>query len=236
MLMDREQLAIAAFGGSGWADHSGGVFSPPYGLPISEINRIMGWDKPWEQRAAEAQKLMKDAGYASGFKLHMVCRNVPENQRRLVLLADVYRRLLNVESLVDAVDASRLNEMRARLDFGLWMDKLGGYVADPGENIQTWTSNNPSNFLGYSNPELDRLSQQQSVEMDLTKRVELCKGVERIILNDVVSVPLGWTIGRTGTWSYVRGYVGQDAGYMSRWMFEQVWLDTRDPAWASRPK
>jgi ABC-type transport system substrate-binding protein len=72
LLMDPEQIVLAGWGSPefGWTGRA--IFPPPWNLPEEEISEIMWWDKPFEERITEAQRLMAEAGYADGFSFTLM--------------------------------------------------------------------------------------------------------------------------------------------------------------------
>lgn len=236
MLMDRTQLTLAAFGDLEFGNAKTAIFSAFYGLTTEEINKTVGWDKPYEQRVTIAQGLLKEAGYASGFKLRMLCPNVLEFTRKQQVIADAYRRYLNIDSQIDAVDFATLATRRDKGDFDLIQIELPAWIGEPNEVVGYVQTGSTANFLGYSNPEVDKLIAQESQEMDLAKRRQLVQSLERILLSDLPLMPTQFLRSPVGTWPYVKGFVAQTAAYGSRMSFDRVWLDTKDPHWATRPK
>ncbi|MGD8535463.1 MAG: ABC transporter substrate-binding protein [Candidatus Aminicenantes bacterium] len=80
------------------------------------------------------------------------------------------------------------------------------------------------NAFGYENPELDRLLSEAEVESSWTKRIKLFHQIEKIILEDVPSVPLFSHQNRIAMQPYVRGVEVPPLGfyYLDA---KKIWLD-----------
>ncbi|GAF98490.1 unnamed protein product, partial [marine sediment metagenome] len=83
LLIDQKQLRIAGSGDEAWGRTDFAFFYGDYGLSRTEIYQEMGWNKSWDERVAEAQNLMAEAGYADGFKLELLTSTMPEGQRTM---------------------------------------------------------------------------------------------------------------------------------------------------------
>jgi ABC-type transport system substrate-binding protein len=227
LLEDRPALIEAAYGNKRWGGTSNAFFTPFWGLPPAEIAKVVGWDKPADQRLAEAKKLMADAGYADGFKtkIAMPTVNMPSYQRVSVLMDDIYRKNLKVE--LDIVPYPSADAIKKRNDgaYGLFNYSPLALLGDPDEFMPLFRTSGRENYSGYSNPDIDKLWDQQAKEMDVAKRKQLLQQIERILLTDLPAMPLQWNNYVTAWWPYVKGYVVADTTYTSNLAFETVWLD-----------
>ena len=70
-----------------------------------------------------------------------------------------------------------------------------------------------SNISWYNSPELDKLLEQGEVEMDLTKRAELYKEAQQILVDEVVSIPIYLLPYTIATSSDVQGIKFDSIGY-----------------------
>jgi peptide/nickel transport system substrate-binding protein len=225
MLIDQKQIAIAGYSFEEWGSYDLGFFTRDYGLPPEEIRKIMGWDKPMDARVAEAKKLLADAGYASGFKLKMTTLQVPEFQRELTTLADMYKRHLNIDAetvFITFVDSVKVQQSG---DFQLFMTQIASYLGDPDEVMGTFITGSPANFAKYSNPEADKLWTQQSMTTEYAKRKQVTQQLERVLLADLPAIPLHGGVSIVAWWPYVKGWVNQDVSYGPNCIFTHVWLD-----------
>jgi len=193
LVMRQEDQIIARSGAIPWGDLGRGFFHVSWGLPKEEIAEIMGWNQPYEARVAEAQKLMKEAGYANGFKLEMVSAQ-SGRQRSIVdhiALADKLTKYLNIEcELLDLPTAQAL-ERQVSGDFGTYAVVKSVYFGDPDDNSALYATGGANNIGSYSNPEVDKLFDLAAREMDFAKRLALANEIERILLVDLPALPTG---------------------------------------------
>ena len=148
----------------------------------------------------KAKQLMKEAGYADGFKLSMMAPN---------------NRYVNDAQIAQAT-ASMLAKIGIKVDLKTmpkaqyWpeFDKCAADMMMIGWQSDTEDSANFSEFLTmtrdaesgkgvyncghYSNPKVDNLVNAANVETDPTKRSVMLKEVEKILYNEAAFVPLHW--------------------------------------------
>jgi ABC-type transport system substrate-binding protein len=223
MLVDQKQLVMAGYGGDNWGGYSAFFLPPPYSLTAAEGGKLLGWDKPWDTRVAEAKKLLAEAGYAAGFKLKLQVGSTPQMQREVAVLADTYRRNLGLDTEIEAVrDPTEWRKMREQKNFQMTFDAIGG--SEPDDYITFLMTGGSSNFMKYSNPKVDALLLQQSTTMDLGKRVQATQEMARLLLEDMVFVPAHGGTLYVAWQPYVKGYVNQELSYGTPILLERVWL------------
>jgi oligopeptide transport system substrate-binding protein len=223
MLVDQKQMVIAGFGGENWGGYDAFYLPKPYSLSVTEGSRLLGWDKPWDTRVAEAKKLLAEAGYASGFKLKMSVASTAPLQKGVTVMADIFRRYLGLDTEVEQIaDPTAFRAMRDKKNFQMAFDSIGG--PDPDDFISFLSTGGSSNFMKYSNPKMDALLQQQSMTIDLAKRIQITQDIERLLLEDMMFVPAYGGKLFVAWQPYVKGYVHQELGYGTNLLVERVWL------------
>lgn len=225
MLVDSQQLIMASQGNVSWALMDTGIFYAPYALPREDIRKLYGWDKPWDDRVTAAKKLLNDAGAGAGFKLRLVTANIASNMKKAQLMADLYKRYLNVDVEIIARDTPETNKLRDARDFDLLYLDTSSVIGDPDEDMTYFYTGGSANFQKYSNPAADKLWEQQSREMDTAKRILLTQQIERLLIADVVVIPTAGSKQYMAWWPYVKGYVQQEMYYGPNTVFETAWLD-----------
>jgi peptide/nickel transport system substrate-binding protein len=223
LVTDPRQGIIANYSDEGWGNYDYAIFSPPFGLPTTEINKLTQWDKPLADRAVTAKKLMVDAGYASGFKIKLLY--TLNYQKRIVWLADVLKRYLNIDADITSYDDATAFTMRANGDFDIGGFDTQSFIGDPDEIMGFYRSGSPSNYGKYSNPDIDKLWDEQTKTLDLAKRIQLTQQIERNMLTDWPVIPFPYTNYGNAWWPYVKGFTLQNGSYMSYMAFEYTWLD-----------
>jgi ABC-type oligopeptide transport system substrate-binding subunit len=74
-------------------------------------------------------------------------------------------------------------------------------------------SQSSQNHTGYHNEQVDNLLERARVESDPTRRTELYREAERIIVAEAAWVPLTHAIAHTLVKPYVRGFTASSAIY-----------------------
>jgi peptide/nickel transport system substrate-binding protein len=65
-----------------------------------------------------------------------------------------------------------------------------------------------SNFIEFSNPEVDRLSDALRREMDLGKRIEMVRRIGRVLYEEQPYCFFGWRSRLGANWSYLKNVLG----------------------------
>lgn len=225
LVCDSQQQIEAAYGSTMFSDPTTGIMPVAYALPKDQIANILGRDLPFDQRVAQAKKLMADAGYATGFKTNILMRTMPESMRVCQLMADTFKKYLNVEAEIISRDTGEYTKALNAKQF-----QIAGYqplsmLGEPNDLMSTFLSGNASNFSGYKNAEADKLWVQQSNMLDMAKRKQLTAQIEKLILSDYLLAPQGFLKTTTALQPYVKNYVAIEGAYCSNIAFEIVWLD-----------
>jgi peptide/nickel transport system substrate-binding protein len=106
------------------------------------------------------------------------------------LLNDMWKQI-GIGTQLQAVDPDALTAACCpAFDFDII---LWGWGSDPDPSgllvvMTTGEITTGSSETGYSNPEYDALYDQESVELDRTKRIEMVKKMQKIVFDDVVYV------------------------------------------------
>jgi ABC-type transport system substrate-binding protein len=224
LLVDQKELAVASMGGVNWGVYNTFIFAPTWDLPAGEVEKGFGWNQTMDARVAQAKKLMADAGYSSGFKAKLLFWTVPMMQKWTQVLSDVWKRHLNIDVTLDPRSIPDARALIAKGDWEFCVETLvGQVVGDPDESIPFFTTGGRLNTYKYSNPKVDELFKQQSVEMDVAKRKQLTLDIGRTVMADMALIPMLGAMQRMGQYPYVKGY--KDQGYGSPMAYEYVWLD-----------
>jgi peptide/nickel transport system substrate-binding protein len=227
LMIDSEELVLAGYGMLELGYTGNAIFSDPWMLPHEESHPMLGWDMTWEERVAEAQALMAEAGYADGFKCNILVRIMAIYERQCAVFADKLRTHLNIEAEVVARERAESIKMRNAGDFDLYFDQIMCWINDLDEYATYFGTGLPGNWGSYSNPEIDRLFDEQSRATDLNNRINIAQDIERILIADLPVLPLGSSkCGFDATQSYVKGYTPAVQPYtQAHTRFEYVWFD-----------
>ncbi|MFA5316354.1 MAG: ABC transporter substrate-binding protein [Dehalococcoidales bacterium] len=203
-----------------------GILHQDFGLPEEEINELMGWDKPYEERVAEAQQLMADAGYPDGFKLNVLTIETTEASAGATLVfAEALRSKLNVDvsigsgmgqiELMKRLDEDNYDTYTCMTNFSNF-SLLDTYFGTTGY----------ANWSRYSNPELDKMLAELDSVIDPDERREAIWAIERVLLTDLPALPTGCYIPNyIPYYPYVKNPRWSNVTYPNICRMEDIWID-----------
>ncbi|MDO8751415.1 MAG: ABC transporter substrate-binding protein, partial [Dehalococcoidia bacterium] len=184
-----------------------------FGTPADKIwNVIPGWGTgaKKQQEIEQAKQLVKDAGYPSGIdnvdQLISVGTSNPPESHDLVQQELAQAGIRTKFSF--ATTTAQREQRLSTLDYQSFYYSICFITRDPDEAIGSYfLTGGARNWLGYSNPEVDKLYVQMSSEVDPVKRKALFYQLQDIIVvKDVAWVPIPTYQGLTWVWTSVRGY------------------------------
>jgi peptide/nickel transport system substrate-binding protein len=102
----------------------------------------------------------------------------------------------------------------------------GAAVDDPDQNFfENYACGSLRNYNNYCNPEIQKLFEEQSQEVDPEKRLKMVWDIDRRLQEDVAR-PIILYGRAAGCWQpYVKGIVLHTNSIYNNWRFEDVWLD-----------
>jgi peptide/nickel transport system substrate-binding protein len=214
---------VSRYGGQEWAVRSG-FFLPGMGLDVSEVNKLLGWDKPRADRVAEAKALLAKAGYANGFKSTALVRNLQEYIEAMTLITDNWKRDLNVDVTLDTPETAVEVERRSRFDYQvLWYFPTMKAGIHPMELGSQFICNAPENWAKYCNAELDATFAKMAGVLSGPDLKALTRQAETTLLNDVPAVPLLYPVDVTVGKPDVMGIAAQP--WLTNEDYSTVWLN-----------
>jgi peptide/nickel transport system substrate-binding protein len=225
LLIDPKELATARNGSDDFANFNAVLLPPPYNLPKAEQDKLLGRDMTYDQRIAEAKKLMADAGKSAGFKLIIAGMNLPETKSGASLIADKLKRYLNIDSEMSMLETSASRNQRDSGEFGIYYDSALALTGDPDDLMPYFVSGQPSNFMKYSNTKLDQLWKDQSLATDYNKRMQITQEIERILLTDLPVAPVSLASWQIAWRNHVKNLVVHNSIYGPETSMERVWLN-----------
>jgi len=229
LIMVPEDILIGYSGSAMFGIPGQGLLSPSFGVSHEEVARLLGWDKPYEERVAEAQRLMAEAGYPDGFKtLNLMALGSTSGQAggATQVLADAMRKYLKIES--EMFSSTQGAEIYKRIDENNY-DVFTGELRigqDPAFLKIYFGSGGYANYARYSNPELDRILEGLDRITDPDQRREAIWSAERILLTDLPALPTGaFNINFMPYYPHVKNMRWNDMSYSNINRLEDVWLD-----------
>jgi peptide/nickel transport system substrate-binding protein len=170
---------------------------------------------------------MEKAGYGPNnrLKLKVATRNIPSYRDPAVIVIDQLKQIY-IDAELDAVDTTQWFPKVRRRDYSIGLNLTGNGIDDPDQSFfENYACGSESNWDAYCNPEMDKLFERQSMEIDQEKRKQLVWDIERRLAEDVARPVLYHN--RSGTcWApYVKGYVPMVNSIYNGMRWEGVWLD-----------
>lgn len=175
--------------------------------------------KPTTRNVAKAKTLLAEAGWKdvdndgllekkidgklTKFSFTMIVMNRPDRIEICNLLKNNLREVgieMAIQPLEFNVYMQNMQEKKFQANMGGW-----GAGADPYTAWNVWGYNEARNYIGYSNPKVDKLFKQGELEFDRAKRMEIYQKLHTLIYEDC---PCSWLFNQNGYAAYrkdVRG-------------------------------
>lgn len=219
MAVDRKSMVKAIYGGG----ETSGPVNPSLGdwaLPLEEREKLLSYNPE------EAKKLLAEAGYPNGFDTTMMVTNGYGEQlvRVAQWVAEDLRNVgINVE--IEVVEyAAYFSEKWPNVDYDMGVG-YQTYFQEPDEWLRTQLHTDGSrNWYNISDPELDKLLDEQRTILDVEKRKQYIYEIQRYVLENVVNpIPITTYYTKTPIQPYVRdSYPHASYGYG---YLKDVWYD-----------
>lgn len=176
--------------------------------------------RAFAQRLAEAQSLMRAAGYgpANRLNLNYATTSNPNNRRLAVVLqamaSQIYIRL-NIVATGGPVHFRNLRSRQYELGLADWYADFN----DASNFLDLLRSDAGNNYAGYRNVAFDRLMDRARAETDMQRRGGLLAQAESLALKDYPWIPLRFAAQTELVSGGVRGWAANPRGlHRSRWL------------------
>ncbi len=173
---------------------------------------------------AAARALLAEAGYPDGAGLPTLelLYNTSENHRRIAEVVQQQWRAIGVQSRLTNQEFASLLEARRAGDFQILRSSWVADYNEPLSFLDLFTSTNPNNYTGWSDPAYDHALSQAALTQDPQARHELYRSAETRLLDAAPLLPV-----------YVNAHVylihpavrGWFAHPLARHPLERVWLE-----------
>jgi peptide/nickel transport system substrate-binding protein len=204
----------------------GGMMHPdtPWALSPEELQALPGFSRDHEANLKEAKRLLAEAGYPNGFKTVLTNRNIKLPYIDFAIYLISAWKKIGVEAEHKVEETATWSQSQVTRDFELIVDPYGSAtVGDPDEMLVKFTTGASSNWGRFSDPVVDQLFQQQTREMDESKRIQLVKQIDKRILQKAWRIQGLWATRPEVRSAKLRNYEPQPSHWMNR-RFEDVWL------------
>jgi peptide/nickel transport system substrate-binding protein len=234
LVFNSEDQLLARVGDLKYGQPGRGIFARVWANSEADVAKLMGWSdasgkaKPYDQRIKEAQQLMKESGYPDGFTFRMVYAAVANNHSEpsFTQYADILRKNLNIRGELKPY-ANNVDAYKARDagDYDMYNEMLYAATPDPDSYMAYFKTGGSTNFMKYSNPEVDKLFDAQTREMDVVKRQEMLRKIEALLLTDMAVMPGAFLAGNLYMHPWVKNFNTTNATYGPDNKLELVWMD-----------
>ncbi|MBV8411162.1 MAG: peptide ABC transporter substrate-binding protein [Alphaproteobacteria bacterium] len=213
----------------GEAQMAGALLGPPdgvWGMPQEMLRTMPGYGDVAKNRE-QARELMKQAGYgpAKHLKVKVSTRNIATFKDPAVILIDQLRSVW-VDGELEIIDTAIYYNRVFKKDYAVALNLSGAAVDDPDQNFfENYACGSLRNYNNYCNPEIQKLFEAQSQEVDHEKRLTMVWDIDRRLQEDNAR-PIILYGRAAGCWQpYVKGVVLHTNSIYNNWRFEDVWLD-----------
>ncbi len=228
LAIDREAFSTIINGG---VRHVGATMLPPpngvWGMPEEMLKTLPGYDPDVAKNRAEARKIMEKLGYGPDKPLvtKISTRDIPSWRQPAVLLNSQLKEIY-VDAELDIVDTTQWYPKVARRDYAIGAVPMETGVDDPDQMFyENFYTGALRNYAGYSDPELDKVVDQQSMEADPEKRKQTVWQLERKLADAAVRPVLFFPVGASCQQPWVKGLTIMINSIYNGWRMEDVWLD-----------
>ncbi len=218
------QAAVEGWGGLGT------FIGPhlPFGIPEDEklAHEFFGTDM--EARQAKARDLIAKAGFPDGLDLTLIQRRGPlYNRGAIANQADLKKANININ--LRLVDTATIGDVSRGGNYDIYTSPGSTLLDDP-DGYWNWllsTQSTDVNVVRYNNPEFDRLYVLQSKEIDINKRIEITRDIDRLLLKDLPVHRSYYWQQTMSHWNNLQGWemnFGDNVYNFGKW--ERVWCKT----------
>ena len=177
---------------------------------------------PYPARTAEAQRLMREAGFGPDKRLranYMIRSTAAGSYRAVAAALQQMFSLVYMDITIAPTDAQVFYKQIQSHDFDMGQPGWQADFNDASNFLDLFRTNGGNNWGGYSNTEFDRLFAAAQNDPDVVSRGEKLKQAEAILLKDQALMPLFFWVSGNLARPYVKGWVSNaiDA-HRSRWI------------------
>jgi oligopeptide transport system substrate-binding protein len=169
---------------------------------------------------AQAQKLMRDAGYGPFQRLHLNYETtINSDNRRLAAIFQAIMKPIYIDITIESVEFQvHLRNLRLR-QFQLASANWFADFNDASNFLDLLRSDSGNNYAGYRNPRFDAAMAAADNEPDAARRGRALTGAEAMALKDYPWVPLRFAAQSDLVSPKVRGWTANARDFQpSRWL------------------
>ncbi|MBI2909313.1 MAG: ABC transporter substrate-binding protein [Chloroflexi bacterium] len=193
------------------------------GVPPDELMKTPGYRQPKDADIAEGKKLLAEAGLANGFETRILYRMGRQYETLATFMRDQLAKIGVRAEIYTMEDAAYYDlyyskkwhslATRSPLEFG-----------DPDALLpQYYRTGGMRNFSNVSDPELDKLVDEQSRSTDPARRKQLVYQADKRILEMAYNVVTHWSSFDIAYWPHVKNFTAPLSLY-NGFKFIETWL------------
>jgi peptide/nickel transport system substrate-binding protein len=170
---------------------------------------------------------MESLGYTKDkpLKIKVSTRNIAIYRDPAVILIDQLKQI-HIEGELEPIDTTVWYTKIQGKKYSIGLNLTGLGVDDPDTNFyENFHSTSDRNYTAYKNPEVDKLIEQQSAELDREKRKKLVWAVEQKLIEDGARPVINQNVANTCWTPQLKGVLLQHNSIYNGWRFEDIWLD-----------
>lgn len=215
--------------GDGKGDLGGAMMPPPegvWGLPPDMLRELPGYDPDVEKSRGQARGIMRSLGYGPDRRLaiKLSARNLAIYRDPAVILLDQLKSIW-IDGELELIETANWVPKLIRQDYQMGLSLVGNGVDDPDQQFYESYVCGSRTYMGYCNPDIDRLVDQQSREPDQARRRQIVWEIDRRLQQDVVRPMIYYTRAATCWRPEVKGLTLMVNSTYNGWRMEDVWLD-----------
>src|SRR6516165_5364861 len=198
-----------------------------WGMPRELLETLPGYGPGVAKNRAEARKIMEKLGYGpeKPLAVKLSTRNFPAwRDPAVILISNLKEIYINAE--LDLVDTALWYAKMARKDFTVGAVPIESGVDDPDQMFyENYYTDAARNYASYSDPEFDKLIDQQSMQPDPEKRKQIVWQAERKLAEAAFRPVIYYPAGASCRQPWLKGWTRMTNSIYNEWRFEDVWLD-----------
>jgi peptide/nickel transport system substrate-binding protein len=215
--------------GEGQGDVGTAMMPPPegvWGMPPEMMRTLPGYGPDVKKSREEARAIMRSLGYGpdNHLKIKLSARNLAIYRDPAAILVDQMKEIW-IDGDIELVETAQWVPKLVRRDYQLGLSLVGNGVDEPDQQFYESYVCGARSYNGFCNPEIDKLVDQQSMELDQAKRKELVWEIDRRLQEDVVRPMLYFLRAGTCWRPEVKGIHLMANSIYNGWRMEDVWLD-----------
>ena len=197
-----------------------------WGMPAEMLKTIAGYGDVAKSRE-QARELMKQAGYGPDkrLKLKVSTRNIATFRDPATILLDHLKQIY-IDAELEIIDTAIYYNRVFKKDYVVALNLTGSAVDDPDVTFfEGYACGSLRNLNNYCDPEMTKLFEAQSRELDQKKRLKMVWEIDRKLQEDIAR-PIIAQGRAAGCWQpHVKGVVLHVNSIYNGTRFEDVWLD-----------